>query len=80
MVLTPSMTVPIQVKVEDCPDNKCSERASAQVPTESRRAGEKDGRIPQVELQLGESSVQQPNNRRGQSSNQETEQDRTEEG
>lgn len=74
------MAVPIQVKIEDCPNDEGGERTGAQVSTESRRAGEKDGRVPQVELQLGKSSVQQPNDSRGQCSNQETEQDRTEEG
>lgn len=78
LTLTPCMTVTIQVKVEHGPDDKGRERTSAQIPTESRRAGKEDGGVPQVELQFRKSSVQQPNNGWGQSANQKTEQDRTE--
>lgn len=72
------MAIPVQIEIEHGPDDKCRERASAQVSPERGRAGKEDSRIPQVELASRKSAVEQPDDGWGQGPNHEAVQHWTE--
>lgn len=65
------MAVPIQVVIEDGPDDGGGEGPRAQVPAEGGRAREEDGRVPEVEAGPGEPPVEEPDGRRRRAPDQE---------
>lgn len=74
-LVPPLVTVAVQVKVEDCSDKKSRKGPRAQISAEGGCAGKEDGRVPQVEPVLGKFHVQEPDDGRRRTPNQEPVQD-----
>lgn len=67
-LVPPLVTVAVKIEVEDRSNDDCCKRPRAQVSAERGGAGEENGRVPQFEPILWEFPVQEPDECRGDTS------------